>query len=133
MEEKESLTLAKSRLYRKIDEIEQQRQQQRPTQKQKPASAFIPLLILFLFLIVVIFMEERALYNAEAEITSLRSTITAQVETIRLANDRILAFEQETQSRARPEPLKRRPVKRRKPPKTGQALDFANGYGLRGN
>lgn len=128
MEEKESLSLAKSRLYRKIEEIERERQMQ-PRGSKEPPSPVIPLTVLFLFLIVVIIMEERALYIAEAQLSLLRGTVAEQAETIRLANDRIVAYQQEAQQADRQEPMKRRPVKKRRPRQNAQNELLSGGDG----
>jgi hypothetical protein len=126
MEENKPVTLAKARLYNKIDEIERKRKilNHRPPSQ----SPVMPLTALFVFLIVVVVVEEKALYKAEAEIKLMKATIAEQAEVIRISGERILALQSEAQPK-RPEMTKPRPVRRRRPRASAQNLDFANGYG----
>jgi hypothetical protein len=129
MEDRPSVSLAKARIYAKIDEIERNRKPAPPKSKRQ-TSPVTPLTVLFVFLIVVIIIEERAIYKAEAEITMMKMTIAEQAEVIRISGERILAYQAEAENKIKPEPAKRRP-NRRKPKASAQALDYADGYGLR--
>jgi hypothetical protein len=128
MEDRPPVSLAKARLYAKIDEIEQNRPRAAPPAKR--SNSLPPLAILFVFLIAVIVIEERALINAERELAQLKSDYQIQGETLRLANEKIInQQQQEAEAESKPEQMKRRAVRKRKPRITGQNELFSGGDG----
>jgi hypothetical protein len=125
MEERPEVSLAKEKVWAMYEAIERNRK--RPT--PPPKSPLVPLVIIFACLIATVAILGRALQVCEEEITRLKLTVSEQAEVIRVSSERLALFEQEAQPAAKPEPLKRRPARKKAPRLTGQNELLSGGDG----